>query len=161
MLHLLRIVIGQLVAVHFSQLSHSVLSNSLWPHGLQHVRPPCSLPTPGIYSNSCPLRGLCHTMASWLYFTFFNEGLAIYFNRVQEWAWLSAHQSVRSLSCVRLFATPWMAAHQASLSITNSQSSHKLTSIESVMPFSHLILCRVPFSSCLQSLPVSESSPMS
>ena len=51
-------------------------------------------------------------------------------------------QSVQSLSCVRLFATPWIAAHQASLSITNSQSSHRLTSIESVMPSSHLILCR-------------------
>ena len=50
--------------------------------------------------------------------------------------------SVQSLSCVRLFATPWITAHQASLSITNSQSSLKSTSIESVMPSSHLILCR-------------------
>ena len=49
--------------------------------------------------------------------------------------------SVQSLSRVRLFATPWITAHQASLSITNSQSSLKLTSIESVMPSSHLILC--------------------
>ena len=49
--------------------------------------------------------------------------------------------SVQSLSCVQLFATPWIAARQASLSITNSRSSLKLTSIESVMPFSHLILC--------------------
>ena len=49
---------------------------------------------------------------------------------------------VQSLSCVRLFATPWIAAHQASLSITNSWSSPRLTSIESVMPSSHLILCR-------------------
>ena len=46
------------------------------------------------------------------------------------------------LSCVRLFATPWIKAHQASLSITNSQSSQRLTSIKSVMPSSHLILCR-------------------
>ena len=49
--------------------------------------------------------------------------------------------SVQSLSCVRLFATPWIAAHQASLSITNSQSSLRLMSIESLMPSSHLILC--------------------
>ena len=68
--------------------------------------------------------------------------------------------SVQSLSHVRLFATPWTAAHQASLSITNSRSSPKLTSIKSVMPSSHLILCR-PFSSCPQSLPASESFPMS
>jgi len=49
--------------------------------------------------------------------------------------------SVQSLSHVQLFVTPWIAARQASLSITNSQSSLKLTSIESVMPSSHLILC--------------------
>ena len=52
--------------------------------------------------------------------------------------------SVQSLSHVRLFATPWIAACQASLSITKSQSSLRLMSIESVMPSSHLILCR-PF----------------
>ena len=50
--------------------------------------------------------------------------------------------SVQSLNHVRLFVTPWIAAHQVSLSITNSQSSLRLTSIESVMPSSHLILCR-------------------
>ena len=49
--------------------------------------------------------------------------------------------SVQSLSRVRLFVTPWIAARQASLSITNSQSSLKLMSIELVMPSSHLILC--------------------
>ena len=38
-------------------LSHS---NSLWPHGLQHARPPCPSPTPGVYSNSCPLSWWCH-----------------------------------------------------------------------------------------------------
>ena len=48
--------------------------------------------------------------------------------------------SVQSLSCVRLFATPWTAAHQAFLSITNSQSLLKLMCIESVMPSNHLIL---------------------
>ena len=52
--------------------------------------------------------------------------------------WLS---SVQSLSRVQLFATPWTAAHQASLSITNSQSLLKLMSIELVMPSNHLILC--------------------
>ena len=49
--------------------------------------------------------------------------------------------SVQSLSRVQLSATPWTAAHQASLSITNSQSLPKLTSIESVMPSNDLILC--------------------
>ena len=50
--------------------------------------------------------------------------------------------SVQSLSRVQLFATPWIVARQASLSITNSRSSLTLTSIKSVMPSSHLILCR-------------------
>ena len=50
--------------------------------------------------------------------------------------------SVQSLSRVQLFATPWIAARQASLSITNSQSSLRLTSIESLMPSSHFIFCR-------------------
>ena len=51
--------------------------------------------------------------------------------------------SVQSVSRVRLFATPWIAARQASLSITISQSSLRFTSIESVMPSSHLILSRL------------------
>ena len=53
---------------------------------------------------------------------------------------LGSVSSVQSLTRVRLFATPWMAARQASLPITNSRSSPKLMSIESVMPFSHLII---------------------
>ena len=68
--------------------------------------------------------------------------------------------SVQLLSCVRLFATPWTAASQASLSITNSRSSPKLMSIESVMPSSHLILCH-PFLLLPQSLLASGSFPMS
>ena len=56
--------------------------------------------------------------------------------------YLNQFNSVQSLICVQLFATPWIAARQASLSITNSRSSLKLISIESVMPSSHLIFCR-------------------
>ena len=56
--------------------------------------------------------------------------------------WNIQFSSVQSLSRVRLFATPWTAAHQASLSITNFWSLPKLMSIEAVMPSSHLILCR-------------------
>ena len=59
-------------------------------------------------------------------------------------AWINRDQfsSVQSLSRVRFFATPWITAHQASLSVTNSRSSLRLNSIESVRPSSHLILCR-------------------
>ena len=65
---------------------------------------------------------------------YINLNLCLYF-------WFS---SVQLLSCVRLCATPWTAAHQASLFITNSRSSFKLMFIESVMPSNHVILCR-PF----------------
>ena len=68
--------------------------------------------------------------------------------------------SVQSLSCVQVFATPWTTACQASLSFTNSGSLLKRMSIESVMPFNHLILYR-PLLSFLQSFPASESFPVS
>ena len=58
-----------------------------------------------------------------------------------EMEWTEKFSSVRSLSHVLLFATPWTEAHQASLSITNSRSLLKLMSIESVMPSNHVILC--------------------
>ena len=76
----------------------------------------------------CTTRSLCCT-ADW-----HNVVRQLYFN--------FQFSSVQSLSRVRLFVTPWIAACQASLSITNSQSSLRLMSIESVMPSSHLILCR-------------------
>ena len=67
---------------------------------------------------------------------------------------------VQSLSHVRLFATPWTAAHQASLSLTICQSLLKLMSIESVIPSNHFILCR-PLFPRLQSFPALGSFPMS
>ena len=77
-----------------------------------------------------------------------SKGLSRVFNTtVQKHQFFSASHSVQFssvqlLSCVQLFATPWVAAHQASLSIPNSQSSLRFTSIESMMPSSHLILGR-------------------
>ena len=69
--------------------------------------------------------------------------------------------SVQLLSCVRFFVIPWTAVYQASLSITNSQNSLKLMSIESVMSSNHLILIVIPFFSHLQSFPASGSFSMS
>ena len=77
--------------------------------------------------------------------------IAVWLNHMQHsfrikdcWSVLFQFSSLQSLSRVRLFVTPWIAARQASLSITISQSSLRLTSIKSVMPSSHLILCH-PF----------------
>ena len=77
--------------------------------------------------------------------------------------WTYQIRSDQSLSRVRLFATPWIAALQASLSITNSRSSLRLTSIESGWTQCHPAISSsvIPFSSCSQSLPASESFPMS
>ena len=68
----------------------------------------------------------------------FSVSLLIVINSIESRVQFS---SVQSLSCVHLFVTPWTAAHQASLSITNSRSLPKLMPIKSVMPSSHLILC--------------------
>ena len=77
------------------------------------------------------------------------------------WRWIFWHCSVKSFSSVWLFVTPWAAACQASLSFTISCSLLKFMSIESVMPSNHHSSSVFPFSSCLQSFPASESSPMS
>ena len=81
----------------------------------------------------------------WLLKKAFLSLLAILWNSAFKWEYLSfsplPFSSVQSFSRVLLFATPWMATHQASLSITNSRSLPKLMSIESVMPSNHLILC--------------------
>ena len=120
---------------------------------------------------SCPLRADCVAADSACWAFVFSSVNSSHLRPPESvlWKWYSfiffsfanlQFSSVQSLSCVQLFATPWITARQASLSITNSWSSPRLTSIESVMPSSHLILCN-PLSSCLQSLPASESFPMS
>ena len=80
------------------------------------------------------------------------QGLNLGFQRCRQILYHLSHQgsplmafqfsSVQSISCVQLVVTPWTAAHQASLSITNSQSLLKLMSMELMMPSNHLILCR-------------------
>ena len=62
----------QFNSVQFSsvQFSHSVVSDSLRPHASQHARPPCPSPTPGVYSNSCPLSQWCHPTILWSFIPF-------------------------------------------------------------------------------------------
>ena len=105
------------------------------------------------------------TWTTWAPFPFRNSGRG---KRIGDCGWRKrTHQccsvqfsSVQLLNCVWLFATPWSAARQASLSITNSWSPTKPMSIESVMPSNHLILCR-PFSSRPRSFPASGSFQVS
>ena len=89
-----------------------------------------------------------------------NEYSGLISFRIDWFDSLLSSQSVWSLSHVWLFATPWPAAHQASLSFTVSQSLLKLMSIESVI-YPTISSSVVAFSSCLQSFPASRSLPMS
>ena len=107
--------------------------------------PPRDLPHPGMKPES--LLSTC------------TGGGALYHWHPGKPSWRPSVQSSGSVSS-QLCATPWPAARQASLSITNFQSLLQLMSIESVMPSNHLTLC-CPFSSCLQSFPASGSFQMS
>ena len=108
-------------------VSPSFMSKSLWPQGLQPFRPLCPWDSPGKKTGvGCHFLLQSMPCGIWL-----PKGQAIY-----------EISSVQSLTHVRLFATPWIAARQASLSITNSRSPPKPMSTESVMPSNYLILCR-------------------
>ena len=121
-------------------LSHSVLFNSLGPQGLQPSRLLCPWDFPGKNTGvGCQalLQGIFPTQGS-------NPGLLhckwILYQLSYQGSPDIGISSVQSLSRVWLFVTPWTEAHQASLSITNSRSPPKPISIESVMPWNHLIL---------------------
>ena len=136
---------------------------------LKHVIPRADAYKINVYSNCCCHRGywskwvlsqalrIPFCKCTMFFFSFFLLLLQI----VQQWPYPDSHywnqidyilcsrrwrssqfSSVQSLSRVRVFVTPWIAAHQASLSIINSLSLLKLISIKSVMPSRHLILCR-------------------
>ena len=182
------------------------MSDSLWPHGLQHARLPCSLPSPGACSDWCPedeMVGWHHQLwwtwvwpssRSWWWtgksgilqskgWQRVRHDWAIDWTELRKWdglwGWLQVRQGLlyylqgctqiplkmhsmntyiractcmwklkiqnleafSSIICVRLFATPWTVARQASLSIINSWSLLKLLSMKSVMPSNHLTLC--------------------
>ena len=91
------------------------------------------------YTRTCT-----HRIAFYLLYTCELAGKVIWICKLSEINFhIEQDSSVQSLSHVWFFATPWTAARQASLSITNSQNLLKLMSITSVMPFNHLILCRL------------------
>ena len=147
------------------QFSHSVLSDSLQPHESQHARPPCPSPTLRLMSieSVMPSSNLILCRPILLLPQSLPESESFPMSQLFTWGGQNTgvgchallqgifptqgsnpHLSVqfsRSVVSIWLFATPWIAAQQASLSITNSWSSLKLMSIESVMPSNHLILC--------------------
>ena len=107
------------------------------------------MPIPGSHSQESWFSLDCSLVSrffNWVYWAVKSKKPCILWEREDEgnftWLLFLQFSSVQSLSRVRLLAKPWIAACQASLSITNSRSLPKLTCIESVMPSSHLILCR-------------------
>ena len=84
--------------------------------------------------------GVSFSGCSWLLNIAFTISFGVLSSVLRSF-WGVQIRSDQSLSCVRLFATPWITARQATLFITNSRSSLRFTSIESVMSYSHLILC--------------------
>ena len=126
-----------------------VMSNTLWPHGLQHARPPCHH----------------HHLKVWLiaslsYTSPVNHDKAVIHERDQIDYTTIHFVVVHSRSCVQLFATPWTAVPQAYLSFTISQSLLILIPIESVMLSNHVIYW-CPLLLLLQSSPTSGCFPMS
>ena len=131
------------------------MSDSVLPHRQQSTRLPCPWDSPGkntgvgchfllqcvkVKSESEAGQS-CLTLSDPMDCSLPGSSVhAIFQARVLEWRAIAFF--VQLLCCVQLFATTWTAACQASLSITNSPSLLRLMSIESVMPFNHLILCR-------------------
>ena len=111
----------------------TVLEVGIWDHGASMVRFPWE---PSLESQTVDL-GCSHDRRKTAQALLWLIKALIPLTRAPPW-----FSEVQSLSCVPLFVTPRTVAHQASLSVTNSQSLLKLTCIESVMPSNHLILCR-------------------
>ena len=127
--------------MYLSKLQEMVKDREVWPaavHGVAKSWTWVSEWTTSIFS---------HYIFKCFFLSFFVSLLELQEHICQYTLWCVSDlsdqiRSDQSLSRVRLFVTPWIAARQASLSITNSRSSPRLTSIESVMPSRHLILCR-------------------
>ena len=104
-------------APNFLQFSHSVLSNSLCIHGLQHAKPPCASPTPRVYSDSCPLSQWCHPTISSSVVTFYSclqsfpaSGsfqMSQLFTSEGQRTWVSASASVLPMNIQDWFPLWW------------------------------------------------------
>ena len=128
------------------------MSDSLWPHELQHVRLPCPSLSPEVCSNSCPLNQWCHPTIS--------SSVSPFSSFPQSFSF----SSVQSLSHVRLFATPWIAAclpvrHQLP-EFTQTHVHRVSDAIQPSHPLSSPSSPATLFSSCPQSFPI-DSFPMS
>ena len=166
------------------RFSHSVGSDSLRPHGLQHARLPCSSLSPGVHSNSCPLSQWCHSTISFSvnpfsscpqyfpksgsfpisqFFTSGGQSIVALFSASDLLINIQGNQlfsSVQSLSPVWFFVTPWTAAHQPPCPSPTPRACSNPCPL-SQWCHSTISSSVVTLSSCLQSFPASGSFPMS
>ena len=115
------------------QFSCSVVSNSLQPHGLQHTRPPCPSPTPGVYSNSCPLSRWCHLTISSSVIPFSSplQSFPASGSFQMSWVWFplgwTGWISLQSKGLSRVFSNTTVQKHQffsAQLSLQSKSHIH-------------------------------------
>ena len=109
------------------QFSHSVMSDSLWPHGLQHARPPCPSPAPRVYPNPCPSSQWCHPAIS---------SSLILSPPTQDWAPLgwTGWISLQSKGLSRVFSNTIVQKHQFFCAQLSSQSNSHIHTWPLVKP---------------------------
>ena len=106
--------------IHSVQFSHSVMSDSLWPHGLQHAQLPCPSPAPRAYSNSCPLSQWCHPTLS--------SSVIPFSSHLQSFQWLSISLFIRVFSNDSVLRIRWPKYWSFSFSISPSNEHSGLIS---------------------------------
>ena len=134
--------------------SHAVMSNSLWPQGLQHARPPCPSPSPGVCPSSCPLHWWCHSAISPS-----NESGDQNTGALASASVLPMSQFSHSVMSDSLQSHGLQHARLPCPSLTSGACSNLCPSSQWCHPTISSSI--IPFSSCLQSFPASESFPMS
>ena len=136
------------------QFSHSVMSDSLWPHELQHARPPCPSPTPGVCSNSCPSSRWCHpTISSSLVPFFF---FLIFFFSHPLLLPPSIFPSIRVFSNESVLRIRWPKYWSFSFSISPSNEHPRLISFR--MDWLDLLAVQGTLKSLLQHHPLKAST---
>ena len=122
--------IGTIITPHSVQFSRSVVSDSLRPHELQHARPPCPSPTPGVYPNSCPLSRWCNLTisSSTTPFSFYLQSFPTSGSFPKIWLFASIRQSIRasaSASVLPMNIQDWFPLGLTSLSSLGSSDSQE------------------------------------
>ena len=127
------------------QFSRSVMSDSLWPHGLQHAKPPCPSPTPGVYSNSCPLSWWCHPtiLSSLVLFSFCLQSFPASGSFQMSWFFTSGGQSIgvsASTSVLPMNIQDWFPLGLTGLISLQSKGLSRVFSNTTVQNISSLVL---------------------